>query len=538
MAMAALLPAPRFIPVQPVFPKPVLVPALAPRRHVLPSREALVEHGGRLAIVLAAACIAIFLDASTSYESSTALPYIQGVVGATPDEGSWIVTLFNAAYDSSILLSPYFLTRFGRRNYFVGSLVAFAFFSLACAFTTEYHAFLIVRLLQGFALGGFFACGVLSLFMSIPGPLRLIGIMLFSMASQMGSAIGPAVAGYLVYNDAWQLVFVYSAIPAIVLAIGIGLVLRDPVEPERVPFDVVGAILITITFLTLQYVVSEGERRNWGDDPWVVFACIVAPISGVAMMIWKLRFSPHPFLDFRVLRHRNLVVGALFGFGFGLLLQTATQIGGFVESTLAFTPTLGGDLDALRAIAILIFVPIVTFAIAENVLDVRAALSLGLIATFVGFRIEVVSTTAGSDFCSFILPFAGIGIGIAILYRALASVIVGSLPPEDLIMGLIVYKMSGVLGGAIAAPIFATLLDHTYAGRQHDLAAAASLGAPAVNTFVRSAGGSAADLAKLVAEQASSLAYSDLWSIASLIVLALVPVIFLLDTRSAAQPTN
>jgi DHA2 family multidrug resistance protein len=499
----------------------------------LPSRDALVEHGARLAIVVAAACVAIFLDASTSYESSTALPYIQGAVGATPDEGSWIVTLFNAAYDSSILLSPFFLTRFGRRNYFVASLVAFAAFSLGCAIATEYHVFLLLRLAQGFALGGFFACGVLSLFMSVPASLRLVGIMLFSMASQMGSALGPAVAGYLVYNDAWQWVFALSALPAIALAFGIGFVLRDPAKPERVPFDYVGAALIAIAFLSLQYLVSEGERRNWTEDPWVTLALVVAPLFGIATLVWKLKFSPHPFLDFRVLRHRNLVIGALFGFGFGLVLQAATQIGGFVEKTLDFTPTLGGGLDSLRAIAIVIFVPIVTFAMAEKFLGVRTALVAGLAITFVGFRIEVLSTTSTADFTSFVLPFAGIGIGIAILYRALATVIFGSLPPEDLIMGLIVYKMSGVLGGAIAAPLFGTMLDRLYAARQSDLANATTLAAPAVHQFVASASGSVGALARIVSAQASALAYSDLWSAASIIIVVLVPAIFLLDLRPA-----
>jgi DHA2 family multidrug resistance protein len=511
-----------------------LPPVRAARRPIVPSRSALVEHGRRLGVVIAVACVAIFLDASTSYESSTALPYIQGAVAATPDEGSWIVTLFNAAYETSILLSPWFLARFGRRDYFTGALVAFGASSIGCALISNYDAFVVLRLAQGFALGGFFACGVLSLFMSIPGPLRLLGIMLFSMSSQLGSALGPAVAGYLVYNDAWQWVFVLGAIPAFVLAAAISRILRDPEAPRPIPFDVVGTVLIAVTFVALQYVVNEGERRNWNDDPWVTAALFVAPIFGAAMLIWKLRYSPHPYLDFRVLRHRNLVIGAIFGFGFGLLLGAATLIGGFVERTLEFTPVLGGGLDALRAVAIVVFVPLVTFAIAEKWLGVRTALLLGLACTFAGFRIEVLATTSQSDFTSFILPFAGIGIGIAILYRALASVIFGSLPSEDLVMGLLVYKMSGVLGGAIAAPLFATLLDHRAAVHQSDLAGTVALAAPAVRSFVDGAHGAAGSLARLVGAQSTTLAYSDLWAVASLVTLALVPVVFLIDLRAPA----
>jgi DHA2 family multidrug resistance protein len=510
-----------------------LPPARAGRRHVTPSRSALTEHGGRLAIIIAAACLAIFLDASTSYESATALPYIAGAVAATPDQASWITTLFSAAYDTSILLSPWFLARLGRRTYFLASLIGFAVFSFGCALWPDYGAFLVLRTLQGFALGSFFACGVLALFMSIPDNLRLIGVMVFSMASQMGSALGPAVAGYLVYDDAWQWVFVISAVPALILAAGIAYVLRDPVPPERVPFDWIGAALIAATFLPLQYLVNEGERRNWTENPWIDLALVVTPLCAAAMLVWKLRFSPHPFLDFRVLRHRNLVVGAVFGAGFGILLQVATLIGGFVEQTLDFTPTLGGGLDALRAIAILVFVPIVTFGMAERRLGMRTALFAGLLVTFVGFRLEVVATTATADFTSFVAAFAAIGIGIAVLYRALATVIFGSLPPEELIMGLLIYKMSGVLGGAVAAPIFTTLLDHLTAHHLSDIAGSLTLEMPAVRSFVESHG-SAAALNGLATMQASALAYSDLWSIASLIVIALVPIIGLLDTRSAA----
>jgi DHA2 family multidrug resistance protein len=523
--MAATLPRP------PVLRLPSIETA---RRHVVPSRLPLTEHGARLAIVLAVACVAIFLDASTSYESSTALPYIQGAIGATPDQGSWVVTLFNAAYETATLLSPWFLARLGRRTYFVASLLVFAACSFGCALSSDYDVFLVLRLLQGFALGGFFACGVLSLFMSIPNGLQLIGVMLFSMSSQLGSALGPAVSGYLVYDVAWQWVFVLAAIPAVVLAIAIGFVLRDPVVPERVPFDYVGAALIAGTFLCLQYVVNEGERRNWSDDPWVITAIVASLLGGAATLVWKLRYSPHPFLDFRVLRHRNLILGALFGFGFGILLQASTLIGGFVERTLDFTPTLAGGLDALRAFAIVVFVPLVTFALAESIIGVRTTLLIGLFATFIGFHLEVTATTAGSDFTSFVVSFGAIGIGIAILYRALASVIFGTLPREDLIMNLLVYKLSGVIGSAAAGPIFATFLDRRIAVLQQTLAGGVNLASPAVRSFVGSGGGNAAALAKMVQNQAVTIAYSDMWAIASILALALVPAVFLIDLRKAA----
>jgi DHA2 family multidrug resistance protein len=369
--------------------------------------------------------------------------------------------------------------------------------------------------------------------MSIPGPLQLIGVMLFSMASQMGGAVGPAIAGYLVYNDAWQWVFVISALPAAALAVAIWYVLDDPEEPRRVPFDVIGAVLIATTFLALQYVANEGERRNWFDDPGVTLALVVTPVCGAAMLLWKLRYSPHPFLDFRVLRHRNLIIGAAFGFGFGLVLQAATQIGGFVEQTLDFTPTLGGGLDALRAVAIVVFVPIATIAMAKQWLGTRTALLVGLALTFVGFRLEVIATTSEADFTSFILPFAGIGIGIAILYRALATVIFGTLPREELIMGLLIYKMSGVLGGAVATPVLATLLDHLTAAHRNDLAAGVTLTSPTVRAFLDHAGGTITALAHELTTEATTLAYSDLWSYASILIIALVPAIIFLQV----QPT-
>jgi len=77
------------------------------------------------------------------------LPYLAGITGASPDEASWILTAFNAAYYAMILFSPWMMARVGRKRLMLGALVGFVAVSALLAVTTDYHAFVLLRFAQG-----------------------------------------------------------------------------------------------------------------------------------------------------------------------------------------------------------------------------------------------------------------------------------------------------------------------------------------------------------------------------------------------------
>jgi MFS family permease len=63
----------------------------------------------------------------------------------------WIVTAYTLAFGGFLLLGGRAADLFGRRKVFLGGVVAFTIFSLACGLSQSGHMIVIFRALQGLA---------------------------------------------------------------------------------------------------------------------------------------------------------------------------------------------------------------------------------------------------------------------------------------------------------------------------------------------------------------------------------------------------
>jgi len=86
-------------------------------------RQDVVEVGARRIIIVVGIMAATLMQTLDSTITNVALPNIQGNLGASQDEATWIVTAYTIAAIIVIPLTPWLQDRFGRRNYFVASIV-------------------------------------------------------------------------------------------------------------------------------------------------------------------------------------------------------------------------------------------------------------------------------------------------------------------------------------------------------------------------------------------------------------------------------
>ena len=87
---------------------------------------------------------------------NVALPDIMGNLGATLDDAGWIVTGYAVANVIILPMSGWLGDRFGRKNYFITSIIAFTAFSFLCGNAHSLTSLIVFRLLQGLAGGGLF----------------------------------------------------------------------------------------------------------------------------------------------------------------------------------------------------------------------------------------------------------------------------------------------------------------------------------------------------------------------------------------------
>jgi len=85
---------------------------------------------------------------------NVALPNIMGNLGATLEDANWIVTGYAVANVIILPMSGWLGDRFGRKNYFLTSILVFTFASFLCGNAHSLSELIIFRVIQGLAGGG------------------------------------------------------------------------------------------------------------------------------------------------------------------------------------------------------------------------------------------------------------------------------------------------------------------------------------------------------------------------------------------------
>jgi hypothetical protein len=89
-------------------------------------------------------------------------------------------------------------------------------------------------------------------------------------------------------------------------------------------------------FVPFQYLVNEGERRNWFEDGNVTLATIALIVLIATFVHWERKLAPHPLFDVRILKRRDVALGgaiavflAIAGYSTTLFVQYAQADAGF-----------------------------------------------------------------------------------------------------------------------------------------------------------------------------------------------------------------
>src|SRR5215469_15138217 len=108
-----------------------------------------VEHGWRRAAVVAGVMLAALLQTIDATIVNVSLPTIQGNLGATIDEATWVITAYVIANIVVIPMAPWLQMRLGRKTYFLISIGGFTAASMLCGLATSLPMLIAFRVLQG-----------------------------------------------------------------------------------------------------------------------------------------------------------------------------------------------------------------------------------------------------------------------------------------------------------------------------------------------------------------------------------------------------
>jgi DHA2 family multidrug resistance protein len=493
-------------------------------------RRDIVEYGTRRWIIVLGVVLAPLMETIDSSIVNVALPSIEGNLGATLDQATWIVTGYLAANVIVIPLTPWLESRFGRRQYFTTTVIGFTVVSMLCAFSTSILQLIIFRVLQGVFGGGLIATAQASLQDTFPVEEAGTGQGVFAVVILIGPALAPILGGALLDNASWQWIFFINLVPGAISALIVGTMLRNPTDPKPSRVDGLGVLFLALALGGLQFVLDEGERHDWLSDAGIATAAAMSAAGFVAFTIWELFGTRSPIVDLRVLRYRTAAIGTLLSAGLaGTAFGTVLMVPQYTQAVLGFTAYGSGLLMFFRAIMVMLLAPIVAGLVGSGRVDARLVMAIGYALTAWGSVLVAQTTTSVSSFEGLVPGLMIGGMGLAMLFIPLLITIQTTSRPQDASKAAAFVTLAFQLGGSSASALVVTVLDRRTDFHTDLLAGEVTLANPAVRDALAHLHQS--QLAAIVNEQAQTLAFADVAYIIAVLAGILIPLVFLLKRQ-------
>ncbi|MEM7142913.1 MAG: DHA2 family efflux MFS transporter permease subunit [Actinomycetota bacterium] len=307
-------------------------------------------------LALAVATSAAFLVVIDVSVVNVALPSISEDLDATATELSWVVSGYNVALASLMLLAGRLADRLGRRRMFMVGVAGFIGGSALCGLAPSAEALIAARVVQ--AVGGALLTPA-SLAMVLPRfPLAKRGTAIGAWGAMgaLGGAFGPSVGALLIEASGWRLIFLIN-VPLGVLVVLAARRLVDESRDENAAgsLDLVGVPIGVVGVALVMWGIVRSEELGWSDAS--VFGVVIVGLALLPVVVWRSARHPAPLLDLSLFRGRPFTVATsafwIYSMGFtsGFLLNSflLQRLWGMSVLETGFALTPGPIVGALSS---------------------------------------------------------------------------------------------------------------------------------------------------------------------------------------------
>lgn len=404
--------------------------------------------------ILTAVTLAVTLYSLAILVVSVLLPQMQGSLSVTQDEIAWVITFNILATAVVTPMTGWLTARFGRRAVMLGGTAGFTAATLACGLADSLVPVVIYRIIQGACGAPLVPLGQAIILDTFPKQQHGRVTSIFGMGVVVGPVIGPALGGYLAELYGWRWAF-YMIVPLGMAAlIGLMVFLSDKGRDRSVRLDWTGFLALSVSVVSLQLMLSRGQRLDWFESPEIIIEALLAAVAFYIFVVHSLT-ARAPFLNPKLLLDRNYALGLIIVTIYGMLNFTPMVLmPPMLQSLFGYPDSIIGFILGMRG--------------AGAVLGFFAAMWIGRLDPRIGMTIGyLIQAASGIYMSSFDVNVTVTdvainsvmqGFSVGVIWVPLTVATFATLNPQHLAEGSSIYHLLRNLGSSVYISLSVTLV--------------------------------------------------------------------------------
>lgn len=473
---------------------------------------------------------------------NSSLPTIQGEIGASSTEGTWIATSYLVAEIIIIPLSAWLERVLGLRTFLLIAATLFTGFSMLCGISTTLPMMIVGRAGQGFTGGALIPTAMTIIATRLPPAQQPIGTAMFGVTAILGPVLGPLVGGWLTETISWHYSF-FINLPVGILLIGLLLIGLPHQKAHLSQFrdaDWLGILGLALGLGGITVVLEEGQREQWFESALIVQLTALSAF-GLLLLLAGQFVARRPVIRLQLLLDRQFGSVAVMGVVLGMVLYgTSYAIPQFVSAIADYNALQAGHVVLLAGIPSLILMPFTPLMM--RYIDIRLAVGFG-------FMVMAYSCWKDSDLTSLSVGSAftigqlmrGVGTIFAMMFLNQAAI--RSVPPEFAGDASGLFNAARNIGGSVGLALLATVQDQRFwfhSRRLEETLSANSVGVQdwlhATTQSTGSLAGGIRSIENTLQVQALVMTYNDIFWLLAAGILIVSPLVLFLRPLPKAAP--
>jgi len=250
------------------------------------------------------------------------------------------------------------------------------------------------RAIQGVAGGGLQPSSQAVLLDAFPQEKQGQAMTMFGMAALLAPVVGPTLGGYITDNYGWRWIF-HLNVPVGLLAFFLcHALVEDPeyFQLERAknqrqgqPFDTLGLCLLIVTMVCWEIMLSKGQQWDWLGDPFFrVHTLLILFVLGLSGLIYHELQLRNPLIPLRTLSDRNFLTCCIIIFcAYGVLYANTISLPALLQTLFGYNATMSGLVLSPSGVFAIVILLVVGAALSRGI-DARYLMGGGLITMALG----------------------------------------------------------------------------------------------------------------------------------------------------------